>query len=346
MAVNIFPLEIRKAVRLLLLLMLCLQSLTVECQNRTFRHLSTEPPSSSKAPEFKTAIRRVVLSVVLGMLTGAISALLVACLVKSFILYIHRTPILKGPVVFSPKVSPKTLQMALENESQLLGSSPNGQYHRTALDNGLVIAVKRLEQIEGGWPGAQSKLAKRRIQKELEVLAGLRHVNLMSLRAYVCEPNGLSLIYDYVPTGSLEDLMKRVRENQLQLKWEARLGIAVGVIKALQYLHFVCSPPVLHCDLKPANVLLDAEFSPRLADCGLARLVPSFHRTSEYSAPECIRDSRYTDKSDIFSFGMILGVLLTGRDPMDPFFSEASSRGSLGRWLRQLQQAGDRKSVV
>ncbi|KAI3409728.1 Protein kinase domain-containing protein [Psidium guajava] len=347
MALNcVFPLESRRAASLVLLLMLCLQSLTVECQNRTSRHLSTQPPSSSKAPEFKTGFRRVILSVVLGVLTGSISALLVACLVKSFILYIHRTPILKGPVVFSPKVSPKTLQTALENESRLLGSSPNGQYHRTSLDNGLVIAVKRLEQVEGDSPGTLSKSAKRRIQKELEVLAGLRHVNLMSLRAYVCEPNGLSLIYDYVPTGSLEDVMKRVRENQLQLKWEARLGIAVGVIKALQYLHFACIPQVLHCDLKPANVLLDAECSPRLADCGLARLVPSLHRTSEYSAPECIRDSRYTDKSDIFSFGMILGVLLTGRDPTDPFFSEAASRGSLGRWLRQLQQAGEAREAL
>jgi Arf-GAP/coiled-coil/ANK repeat/PH domain-containing protein len=116
----------------------------------------------------------------------------------------------------------------------------------------------------------------------------------MSLRAYVREPDRFSLVYDYVPTGSLEDAMNRVRENELQLGWEVRLRIAVGVIKGLRYLHFECAPQILHYNLKPRNVILDAEFEPRLADFGLAKLTPNLDRaTSGYSAPECFQDCRY-----------------------------------------------------
>ncbi|KAK0591499.1 hypothetical protein LWI29_002872 [Acer saccharum] len=331
------------AVVLLLLVVLCFHCTTVDCQERV------KSPSPSRQSEFKIGIRRIILSVVLGLITGLVSAILVACLIRFFVGYMNKTPILKGPVTFSPKIDPKTLQLALANENQLLGSSPDGKYYRTVLDNGLTIAVRRLEPfVSSGSPerhnnNNKSKSVKRKIQHELEVLAGLRHRNLMSLRAYVRESNRFYLVYDYVQTGSLEDSMKRVRENQLHLGWEVRLRIAVGVIKGLQYLHFNCNPQILHCNLKLSNVMLDGEFEPRLSDCGLAKLMPNSDRaaTSAYSAPECFQNHSYTDRSDVFSFGMILAVLLTGRDPTDPFFGEAANGGSLGRWLRHLQQAGE-----
>ncbi|XP_010249216.1 PREDICTED: inactive leucine-rich repeat receptor-like protein kinase CORYNE [Nelumbo nucifera] len=311
-------------------------------------HLVTEPPTPFRVPSYRSGLRRIILGTILGFLTGFICAILFACLVRFLIRYLYRTPILKGPVVFSPKIAPRTLQLALSNENQLLGSSPNGRYYRTVLDNGLTIAVKRLEPFESPpSPETLSKSVKRRIQRELEVLASLRHRNLMSLRAYVRESDRFSLVYDYVPYGSLEDAMNRVRENQLQLGWEIRHRIAVGVIKGLHYLHFSCSPRILHYSLKPTNVMLDAEFEPRLADCGLAKFMPNLGQTtSGYTAPECLQSCRYTDKSDVFSFGVILGVLLTGRDPMDPFFGEAASGGSLGRWLRHLQQAGEARESL
>lgn len=261
--------------------------------------------------------------------------------------YINKTPILKGPVIFSPQITPKTLQSALANENQLLGSSPNGKYYRTVLDNGLTIAVKILEPFEAGSPERQSKSVKRRIQQELGVLASLRHRNLMSLRAYVRDSDRFSLVYDYIPAGSLEDAMNRVRNNDLHLVWDVRRRIAVGVIKGLQYLHFTCALQVLHGNLKPTNVMLDAEFEPRLADCGLAKLMPNLDReASGYSAPECLQNFRYTEKSDIFSFGMILGVLLTGRDPNEPFFKESVTGRTFGRWLRNLQEAGEAKEAL
>lgn len=317
---------------------------TVRCELPVIKRMAAE----SRAPELKNQLRRIGLSILLGVLTGLICALLFACLIRFIVLYMRRTPILRGPVIFSPKIAPRTLQMALSNENQLLGSSANGRYYKTVLDNGLTVAVKRLEPFENCSLEAQNKSVKGRIQQQLEMLASLRDRNLMSLRAYIRETDRYSLVYDYMPNGSLEDAMKRVRDNQLQLGWEVRHRIAVGIIKGLHYLHFSCTPQILHYNLKPTNVILDAEYEPRLADCGLAKLMPSSDvPASGYKGPECFQNcSRYTDKSDIYSFGAVLGVLLTGRDPMDPFFGEGVGGGSMGRWLRHLQQAGEARQAL
>ncbi|KAL7604949.1 inactive leucine-rich repeat receptor-like protein kinase CORYNE [Lactuca sativa] len=317
----------------------------VECHGATIKRIPAAPPASERSPEFRGKLQRVMLSILLGSITGLVCALVCACLVRCVFIYMKRVPILKGPVVFSPEISPKTLQSALanENESQVLGSSPNGKYYMTVLDNGFRIAVKKVEPFV---IGSGSPEAHRRIQRELEILANLRHRHLMMLRAYLCESVRFCLIYDYIPTGSLEDAMKRARENELQLGWDARLRIAVGIIKGLQYLHFTCTPRILHYNLKPSNVMLDADFEPRLGDCGLARIMHTFDgRSSAYNAPESWPNfSIYTEKSDIFSFGVILGILLTGKDPSDPLFGEAATStgsGDMGMWFRQLLENGD-----
>ncbi|XP_042502543.1 inactive leucine-rich repeat receptor-like protein kinase CORYNE [Macadamia integrifolia] len=321
---------------------------TIQCREEMTEQIPTESPSPSRVPDLKNDLRRISLSIFLGILTGFLCAVLFVCFVRLVLHYMSRTPILKGPVIFTPKINPKTLQSALSNDNnQLIGSSPNGKYYKTVLDGGLAFAVKKLEPFDKSCPEIQSKSVKRRIQQELETLAELKHRNVMRLRAYVREPLRLSLVYDCIPTGSLEDAMSRVRENQLQLSWEVRLRIAVGVIKGLQHLHFGCSPGVLHHNLKPTNIMLNSEFEPMLSDTGLAKLTPNYGtRASGYTAPECFQNCRCTDKSDIFSFGVILGVLLTGRDPLDPFFGEAVGGGSLGRWLRHLQQAGEAREAL
>lgn len=290
-----YPRKSSSAVRVLAFLLICsLLFSCAQCQEKMIKESSTQPPWPSRSPAFKIKFQRIILSISLGIITGLIFSLLFALLVRWFVRYINRTPILKGPVVFSPKIPPKTLHLALANETQLLGSSPNGKYYKAILDNGLTIAVKRLEPFEPGSPEAYSKSVKRRIQQELEMLASLRHRNLMSLRAYIREFDRFCLVYDYVPTGSLEDAMSKVRDNQLQLNWEVRLRIAIGIVKGLQYLHFSCNPRILHYNLKPTNIMLDAESEPRLADCGLAKIIPNFNRpASGYSAPESFQNCRY-----------------------------------------------------
>ncbi|KAL8136393.1 hypothetical protein V2J09_002394 [Rumex salicifolius] len=333
----------------LLLIVMWFHHISLQCEGMMPIHLLMEAksPASSMSPALKVGIRRIMISILFGGFTGLCVALVVACMVRCFRQYMSKPPILKGAVVFSPKIDPKSLQLALANENHLLGCSNNGVYRKTTLDNDLTIAVKNLKPIETGSSAAQDKSLKRNIQRELQVLAGLRHRHLMSLQAYVRDSDKFSLVYDYMPTGSLEDLMNRVRNNQLQLGWEIRLHIAIGIIKGLKFLHFECMPKVLHYNLKPTNVLLDAEFEPQLTDFGLLKLLPKLDTAvNGYRPPESSQTFRYTEKSDIFSFGVILGVLLTGRDPMDPFFGESANGGSLGRWLRHLQQAGESREAI
>ncbi|KAM0047421.1 putative transferase, protein kinase RLK-Pelle-LRR-XI-1 family [Helianthus debilis subsp. tardiflorus] len=290
--------------------------------------------------------RRVMVSILLGSISGCGCALLCACLLSFIFRYMRRAPILKGPVVFSPQISPKSLQAALLLQNDLSTSSSDDG--KTVLDNGFTVAVKKL-------PSSQNN--RRRVQRELQILAALRHRHLLSLMAYyycsvVVGDNSRCfyyLVYEYVPTGSLEDAIRRRRQ---QMGWDARLRIAVGIIKALHHLHFNSTPPLLHYDLKPSNVLLDADFEPRLA---LSALANTFHGLrspqppAPYYAPECFPNfSIYTEKSDIFSFGVILGMLLTGRDPTDPLFGEVTSsgRGGMGVWFRQVLEAGDGREAL
>uniref|UniRef100_A0A0D3EY51 Protein kinase domain-containing protein n=1 Tax=Oryza barthii TaxID=65489 RepID=A0A0D3EY51_9ORYZ len=317
------------------------------------------PPPQSKIPHAEAGgaarLRRIVLGVLFGSLTGFLLSLAFLYAIRVAILHAKYAPaIVRGPVSFTPQISPKNLHSALPS-AQPLAHGPNGKYYKLVLDNDVTVAVKRLEASRPeASPSSMPNVSKsdmRRVQRQLELLARVRHQNVMGLKAYVREADRLSLAYDFVPGGSLEDVMKRVRSLQVNLNWDARNRIAIGVAKGLRYLHFECTPRILHCSLKPSNVMLDEGFEPRLADCGVSRLIASGSADPElasslYSAPECYQSSRYTDKSDVYSFGMILGVLLTGRDPTDHFFSGETGRGGLARWLRHMQQSGDAKDAL
>uniref|UniRef100_A0A0E0JT27 Protein kinase domain-containing protein n=1 Tax=Oryza punctata TaxID=4537 RepID=A0A0E0JT27_ORYPU len=353
------------AVHLLLLLVFFLSLASSQPLHSEPMSTTTQspPPPQSKIPHAQAGgaarLRRIVLGVLFGSLTGFLLSLAFLYAIRVAILHAKYAPaIVKGPVSFTPQISPKNLHSALPS-AQPLAHGPNGKYYKLVLDNDVTVAVKRLEGVAAAAsrPEASpsmsnvSKSDMRRLQRQLELLARVRHQNVMGLKAYVREADRLSLAYDFVPGGSLEDVMKRVRSQQVNLNWDARNRIAIGVAKGLRYLHFECSPRILHCNLKPSNVMLDEGFEPRLADCGVSRLIASGSADRElasslYSAPECYQTSRYTDKSDVYSFGMILGVLLSGRDPTDQFFSGETGRGGLARWLRHMQQSGDAKDAL
>ncbi|KAF0925491.1 hypothetical protein E2562_016683 [Oryza meyeriana var. granulata] len=265
------------------------------------------PPAQSKIPHAQAGgaarLRRIVLGVLFGSLTGFLLSLAFLYAIRVAILHAKYAPaIIKGPVSFTPQISPKNLQSALPS-AQPLAHGPNGKYYKLVLDNDVTVAVKQLEAASR--PEASpsmcnvSKSDMRRVQRQLELLARVRHQNVMALKAYVREPDRLSLVYDFMPGGSLEDVMKRVRSQQVNLNWDARNRIAIGVAKGLMYLHFESSPKILHCNLKPSNVMLDVGFEPRLADCGVSRLIVSGSADPElagslYSAPECYQSSSQT----------------------------------------------------
>jgi serine/threonine protein kinase len=246
--------------------------------------------------------RRLALGVLFGSFTGFLLALAFLYAIRVAILHAKNAPaVVRGPVSFTPQVSSKNLLAALPS-AQPLARGPHGTYYKLSLDNDLTVAVKRLDTANRAEaspsvsPGT-SKSDMRRVQRQLEKLARVRHQNVMALMAYVREPDCLSLVYDFVPGGSLEDVMKRVRSQQVILSWDARSRIAVGIAKGLRHLHFESNPKILHSNLKPSNVMLDEGFEPILADCGVSRLIAAGSGDPElcsciYAAPECYRSSR------------------------------------------------------
>ncbi|KAG5541192.1 hypothetical protein RHGRI_021148 [Rhododendron griersonianum] len=161
------------------------------------------------------------------------------------------------------------------------------------------------------------------MKAEVIFLGQLRHQNLVKLIGYCCEEEERLLVYEFMPRGSLENhLFKRM---SVSLPWGTRLKIAIGSAKGLAFLHGAESP-VIYRDFKTSNILLDSEFNAKLSDFGLAKMGPEgsdTHVTTRvmgtygYAAPEYVNTGHLTTRSDIYSFGVVLLELLTGRRALD-----------------------------
>ncbi|KAL7610814.1 hypothetical protein Lser_V15G10305 [Lactuca serriola] len=227
-----------------------------------------------------------------------------------------------GPDLFDFKLS--ELRGVTQNFSSnfLLGEGGFGKVHKGYVDetmrSGLKpqpVAVKLLD-IEG-LQGHREWLA------EVIFLGQLRHPNLVKLIGYCCEEEERLLVYEFMPRGSLENhLFKRI---SVCLAWGIRIRIAIGAAKGLAFLHGAESP-VIYRDFKTSNILLDSDFNAKLSDFGLATMGPegsNTHVTTRvmgtygYAAPEYVNTGHLTTKSDIYSFGVVLLELLTGRRAMD-----------------------------
>ncbi|KAM6562854.1 hypothetical protein CsatB_022852 [Cannabis sativa] len=206
------------------------------------------------------------------------------------------------------------LQNATANfaSGRLLGHGSIGRVYRAKYADGKVLAVKKIDSslFKGGKSDEFSEIVSN--------ISKLHHPNIAELVGYCSEQGHNMLIYEYFRNDSLHEFLHMSDEYSKPLTWNTRVRIAMGTARAVEYLHEVCSPPVIHKNIKSSNILLDAELNPHLSDCGLGM----FHqRTSQnlgvgYNAPECKR-SAYTLKSDVYSFGVVMLELLTGRRPFD-----------------------------
>lgn len=194
----------------------------------------------------------------------------------------------------------------------------------------------------------------RQIRSEIQTVGQIRHRNLLSLLAHVPRPDCHYLVYEFMKNGSLQDILTQVSQGTRELDWLARHKIALGVAAGLEYLHFNHNPRIIHRDLKPANVLLDDDMEARIADFGLAKAVPDYdtHVTTSnvagtlgYIAPEYHQTMKFTDKCDIFSFGVLLGVLVIGRLPSDNFFQDTPEM-SLVKWMRNVMTSEDPNRAI
>ncbi|KAL4273430.1 hypothetical protein GQ457_13G003550 [Hibiscus cannabinus] len=202
------------------------------------------------------------------------------------------------------------LRTATKNFSEKLGEGGFGSVYKGTLPNSAAVAVKSLK-----CQGQEDK----QFRTEVSTLGTIHHVNLVRLLGFCLKGMKRFLIYEYMPNGSLDSHL--FYKDSKILDWKTRHHIAMGVARGLAYLHENCRACIIHCDIKPENILLDADYNPLLSDFGLAKLfgrdfsrvLTSMKGTRGYLAPEMISGEPITPKSDVFSYGMLLLEIISGR---------------------------------
>ncbi|KAF2290723.1 hypothetical protein P3X46_029295 [Hevea brasiliensis] len=216
-------------------------------------------------------------------------------------------------------------------QANLLGQGGFGFVHKGVLPNGKEIAVKSLKSGSGQ--------GEREFQAEVEIISRVHHRHLVSLVGYCIAGGQRMLVYEFVPNNTLEHHL--YGKGLPVMDWTTRLRIALGSAKGLAYLHEDCHPRIIHRDIKAANILLDYNFEAMVADFGLAKLSSDNYThvstrvmgTFGYLAPEYASSGKLTEKSDVFSFGVMLLELITGKRPVDP---TNAMEDSLVDWARPL----------
>ncbi|PON66950.1 S-receptor-like serine/threonine-protein kinase [Trema orientale] len=205
----------------------------------------------------------------------------------------------------------RDLQNATKNFSEKLGRGGFGSVFKGILYDSSMIAVKKLESIGQG---------EKQFRTEVSTIGTLQHVNLVRLRGFCSQGTKRLLVYDYMSNGSLDSHLFHESSSNV-LDWKTRYNIALGTARGLVYLHEKCRNCIIHCDIKPENILLDADFCPKVADFGLAKLVgrefsrvlTTMRGTRGYLAPEWIAGVAITTKADVYSYGMTLFELVSGK---------------------------------
>ncbi|KAL9269970.1 Receptor-like serine/threonine-protein kinase ALE2-like protein [Drosera capensis] len=227
--------------------------------------------------------------------------------------------------------------------ASILGEGGFGIVFKGVLSDGTAVAIKRLNS--GGQQGGKEFLV------EVEMLSRLHHRNLVKLVGYYCSRDTSQnlLCYELVPNGSLEAWLHGPLGVNCPLDWSTRMKIALDAARGLSYLHEDSQPCVIHRDFKASNILLENNFHAKVADFGLAKQAPDGRTnylatrvmgTFGYVAPEYAMTGQLLVKSDVYSYGVVLLELLTGRKPVD--MSQPSGQENLVTWARPILRDKDR----
>ncbi|KAJ7552997.1 hypothetical protein O6H91_06G080100 [Diphasiastrum complanatum] len=248
---------------------------------------------------------------------------------------------LKANFLYGPrKFTYRELSAATNNFSEklVLGRGGFGSVYKGVLQaDGTIVAVKRTSK--------SSSQGEREFVAEVSIIGRLRHRNLVELIGWCHEKGELLLVYEFMPNGSLDKVLFS-SDAEERLDWNRRYDIACGLASALLYLHEEWEQQVVHRDVKASNVMLDANFTARLGDFGLARLIDHNQNpettiaagTMGYVAPEVSQTGKATTKSDVYSYGIVALEVACGRRPIDR--SLAASEAVLLDWVWQLHAAG------
>ncbi|KAH7544130.1 hypothetical protein JRO89_XS15G0113500 [Xanthoceras sorbifolium] len=231
-----------------------------------------------------------------------------------------------------------------DNFERIIGEGGFGTVYHGNLDD-TQVAVKMLSP--------SSIQGYKQFQAEVELLMRVYHKNLTTLVGYCDDGTNMGLIYEFMANGNLESHLLDNQENSNVdiLSWEGRLRIATEAAQGLEYLHSGCKAPIVHRDVKPTNILLNGKFQAKLADFGLSRMFPDEGRTHVsttvagtpgYLDPEYYTSNRLTDKSNVYSFGIVLLQIITSK----PVIEKSQERTHIIQWASFMLAKGDIKNVV
>ncbi|KAF8106291.1 hypothetical protein N665_0144s0003 [Sinapis alba] len=241
------------------------------------------------------------------------------------------------------RFSYKELQRCTKGFKEKLGAGGFGAVYKGMLVNRTVVAVKRLEGIEQG---------EKQFRTEVATIGSTHHLNLVRLIGFCSQGRHRLLVYEFMKNGSLDNFLFDAESRRL-LNWQYRFSIAIGTAKAILYLHEECSNCIVHCDIKPENILLDENFNAKVSDFGLAKLIPSDKRywnmsfvrgTRGYLAPEWIANLPITSNSDVYSYGMVLLEIVSGRRNFE--VSDETNHRKFSDWAYEEFEKGNSKVIL
>ncbi|CAN1228274.1 Probable LRR receptor-like serine/threonine-protein kinase At1g06840 [Linum perenne] len=286
-----------------------------------------------------------------GIILGAISCVIAAAVATVVVCHFKRRGRQQKQVQAGRKPTPK-IGLKIEGVKEYgfeelekatsgftgntqIGQGGYGKVYKGVLGEGTVVAIKRARQ--------GSLTSEKEFYTEIELLSRVHHRNLVSLLGYCDESGEQMLVYEYMPNGSVQDLLSGRYVKAVSLG--TRVNIALGAAKGILYLHAEADPPIIHRDIKANNILLDSKLTPKVSDFGISRLVPkttsssfddptdgdryesygegssapistAVKGTPGYVDPEYFRSHKLTEKSDVYSLGIVLLELVTGMQPI------------------------------
>ncbi|KAI4387922.1 hypothetical protein MLD38_000306 [Melastoma candidum] len=241
----------------------------------------------------------------------------------------------------------KELVISTKGFKDRVGAGESGAVYRGVLSSRDIVAVKRLYE---------SNLGEMDFRKKVSTICSTHHLNLVRMIGYCCQKTERLLVYEFAKNGSLDSLLFQTEDrNSLTcLSWEKRFNIALGSAKGIAYLHEECRECIVHLNIKPENILLDENYHAKVSDFGLAELMDprghhrqelsSIQQTSSYISPERLANLPTTSKADIYSFGMVLLEILSGRRSYEVSIDTGGLKFST--WVREQFEKGSFLSII
>ncbi|XP_026445936.1 probable serine/threonine-protein kinase At1g01540 [Papaver somniferum] len=229
-------------------------------------------------------------------------------------------------------------------DEHVIGEGGYGIVYRGVLQDNSQVAIKNLLNNRGQ--------AEKEFKVEVEAIGRVRHKNLVRLLGYCAEGAHRMLVYEYVDNGNLEQWLHGDVGPCSPLTWEIRMNIILGTAKGLTYLHECLEPKVVHRDVKSSNILIDRQWNSKVSDFGLAKLLGSESSyvttrvmgTFGYVAPEYASTGMLNERSDVYSFGILIMEIISGRSPVN--YSRPPGEVNLVEWLKTMVSSRNSEGIL